>query len=303
MYKTKDKLQLVILIILILMIPIIFISFEFINKIRAVSKINSNEIITNTLDDIYNNILATPKNNDSAVIRNTLTEIFNLMNEKDYTSLYALLADDIKTLHFPSEESFRDYMETYLGDELYSPRFSKYERLNKEENTVFILKVDFLPYSTDESTILDAKESIKTDTFTIYLNDDFTYKFSFLKYIGSGKSTKSVLENDVLTCKLVSTQLYTSHTIFNIEFTNKTQNDIFIDDDGISVTTGLSQKYYSSSVFIPANDTLTISFTVYTGFNLKECLPSKINFKGIHTNGNVYMFSLPIKYPISLYGF
>ena len=303
MYNTKEKVQFVLLIIAILVIPLIFISLEFIDRIRKVSEINTDEMIIDSLDLFYNDITSKPQNSDSANIRTIITEIFNFMNEKDYDNLYALLTDDIKNLMFPSQDIFEDYMETYLGDEIYSPKFSKYERLNREENIIFVLNVDFLPRSTSEINISTNTVPQKSDIFTIYLNDDLTYKFSFLKYIGSGTSSKSILENDVFSCKLVSTHLYTSNTVFNIEFTNKTESDIFIDKNGISAITGLSPKYYSASILIPTNDTSTINFTIYTGFNLRESLPSEIEFTGIRTNGKVYLFTLPIKYPISLYNF
>jgi len=303
MYRNnKEMLKILILIILVIAIPLVFISLEAINTIRMSHLIDSIEITSTPLDDLYQNIVSMQKNSDASDLRNCLIEMFELMNKKDFNTLYGLLTDDIKKNMFPRQEDFSDYMEKYLGDELYSPKFSTYQKLNKENIKVFILNVNFIPHSTKAEDIsLETKVS-KTETFTIYLNDDLTYKFSFLKYIGCGKDD-FVFENDIFSCKLTSTHLYTSQTTFNIEFTNKSDKDIFIDSKGIYVVTGVTQKPYSPSTFIQAKTTSNIHFTIYTGLKLRETLPTEIRVKGVHANGKVYFFTLPIEYPVETVGF
>lgn len=301
MYKNnKETLKLLLLIILVLAIPLFFISLEMLHNLQIVSAINPSEVLSNTLDDLYENISKIPKNNDASNIRNCLAEIFNLMNEKDFDKLYSLLTDDIKTSIFPTKEAFIDYMGNYLGDEIYSPNFSKYQKLNNEENDVFIVNVNYLPYSTSEEDIINSPVISKSDTFTIYLNEDLTYKFSFLKYIGTGKSNKNIYENELFSCKLLSTNLYMNQTIFNIEFTNKTDTDMFINSEEIYVVTGLMKKPYSPATLISANSTININFSIYSGLNIKDSLPKEIYFRGVHTNGNVYLFVVSIEYPVEL---
>ena len=138
-----------------------------------------------------------------------------------------------------------------------------------------------------------------SDTFTLYINDDSSYTFSFLSYIGSDK-TNSVFENDTFKCSLVKTHLYSAKTIFEIEITNKIDSPIFIDKEEIYVYTGMMPKYYPSSVLIPENSSTTFYYTIYTGLSLENSLPNKLYFRGLHANGNVYIFNLPIKYPINI---
>lgn len=300
MYKNKkEMMKLLLLIIIILALPLIFISIEFLYNIKLVSEINPDEIVTNTLDEIYESLNNLPKNNDSSTIRKCLTEIFELMNKRDYSQLYSLLTEDIKEHSFPTEENFIEYMESYLGENTYSPKFSEYEKLNKEEIPIFIVNVGFLPYSTDENDIITTSSPAMSDTFTIYMLDDSNYKFSFLSYIGYGSSNHT-FNNDSMQCKIKKTHLYTSKTTFEIEFTNKIDSDIFVDKKGIYTTTGFMTKYYNSTIFIPANSTITTQYTIYTGFSLRDSLPNTLNFKGIHVNDTVYLFNLPIKYPIKL---
>ena len=296
--KNKEMPKLILLIILIVAFPIIFISIETIQKIKAV-QISTDDLVTNTLDNMYEKIISVPKNNDSSTVRKCLTEIFELMNEKEFGKLYSMLTDDMKENIFKTEEEFEANMQTYLGGESYSPSFSKYQKLNNEKDDVFIVKVGFAPYSTSEETILDDVKPSKTDTFTIYLSDDKNYKFSFFAYIGSKKARKSY-ENDAISCKIENTHLYTSKTVFELELTNKLDSDIFIEKNGVFVYTGLMPKYYEKSIAIPANSSIKIQYTVYTGLNLKESLPTKIYLQGIHADGNVYFLSLPISYPVKI---
>lgn len=298
----KEMIKLLLLIILVLAIPLFFISLETIQSLKIVSGINPSKIITNTIDDFYENINLLPKNDDASNVRKSLAEIFRLMNKKDFSKLYSLLTDDMKTTFFPTEKDFSDYMATYLGNMNYSPKFSEYEKLNHEEKDVFIVKVDFIPYSVNEYDIkIDNNNNNveKTDAFCIFLNDDLTYKFSFLKYIGTKKSNKT-FSNDIFSCKILSTELYVTQTAYTIEFTNKSDKEIFINENGIYVRTGVMPKYYETSTYIPPNSTQTIRFMIYTGLNLKESLPKKIFFKDIHSNGKVYFFSLPIEYPVKI---
>lgn len=300
MYKNKQQMiTLLFLIILILAIPLIFISLDILQSLKAVSGIDANQILTNALDELYKNITSLPKNESPSTIRKCLTEIFELMNEKEYSKLYSLLTDDIKNLMFPTEESFVSYIEAYLGGNIYSPSFSDYEKLNKEDHDVFIVKTDFIPYSTNEDDIINNISPSISDTFTLYMDEQSNYKFSFLSYIGSGASNDAFI-NDSISVHIKTTHLYTSKTVFEIELTNKTDSDIFVDKNGILAYTGVMPRYYGASVIIPANSTADVKFTVYTGFELKDSLPQSLNFKGIHINGMVYFFSLPIKYPIKL---
>lgn len=301
MYKKnrQDMIKLFLLIIFILILPLFFILLETVHSLRTASNIKPEDILTNSLDEIYENISSIPKNNYASDIRKCLTEIFELMNERDYSKLYSLLTDDIKALMFASEEVFGSYMEAYLADELYTPKFEKFEKINNQENDIFILRVYFMPYSTSKEDISSSLEAYKSDIFTIYFNEDSTYNFSFLKYIGRESSNKPVYENDLFACNL-TTDLYTSQTTFHINITNKTDIDMFIGEKEIYVITGLVAKYYSPSTFIWANSTSKIDFTIYTGLNLKESLPYTIHFRGINTDGKSYFFTLPIRYPLKL---
>lgn len=303
MYKNdKEKIQTLLLIVLILLIPLIFISFEAIQKIKIVSELNTEDILTGSLDQVYENINSLPKNTAPSTIRKCLTEIFDLMNESKFDELYTLLTDDLKEYMFPTIGDFSNYMTEYLAGNMYSPNFSTYTKLNKEKNDIFIVPVNFLPYNTSKYNIETSTAPSKLDTFTLYLEDDSHYKFSFLSYIGKGEASE-YLESDVFSCKIKSTHLFTSQTIYNIEITNHTDHNIFIDKDEIYVFTGLMPKFYSEYTRIPPKQTTNISYTIYTGSNLRESLPKDIYFRGIHSNGDVYLFSLPINYPVSASNF
>jgi len=303
MYKnTKDMVKLILLVIIVVSIPLFFITVETIHKFKVVSEIDPEKIILSPLDDFYNKISTAPKNNDPSTIRKCLNEIFKLMNEKQFDKLYALLTDDIKNLMFPTQDQFTEFMQSYLNDGTYSPNFSEYQKLNKEKNDVFVVKTRFLPYSTEKNDLLSTGEVSKTDTFTIYFNEDETYSFSFLSYIGTGKSEKT-RSTEKFSAKIAETHLYLSQTTYFIEITNKTDSDMFIDEDGIYVYTGLMQKNYSQSSLIPANQTVIIPYTVYTGLTLSDSLPDRIYFSGVHLNGKVYMFSLTPKYPVNISAF
>lgn len=296
----KDAIKLLSLILVVLIVPLIFISLETIQRLKIVSSINPNEVVNNTLDELYKNITSVPKNNDASTLRRTLIEIFDLMNDKDYEKLYSLLSSDMKSTFFNTKEDFINYMEaSYLSNEKYSPKFSTYQKLNKEDFPVFIVNVNFLPHSTKEIEIKDTPDTLKSDTFTIYMTSDSTYKFSFLSYIGTD-SSKHEFENDHFICKIASTNLYMNKTTFNIEITNKTDKDIFINPDEVYVRTGLMPKYYSSLVLVPANSKINFLFDIYTGLKLKDSLPGEVYFEGVHVDGMVYLFYLPIKYPVKL---
>lgn len=295
--QQREFLKLVLIILLIIIIPLIFISLEIMQKLR---ENNDTEPVATSLNIMVKEINSTPKNTNASNIRNCLNEIFNLMNKKEYSTLYSLLTDDTKNFIFHDEKTFSNHMEMYLKDGTYSPNFSKYEKLNNTKGTdVFIVDVNFLPYSTSEEDILKDTRILKTDTFTIYLNDDLTYKFSFQEYIGTGKGN-NIFENDDLTCKLLTSHLYLSKTVFDIEITNKTNSDIVIDNEGIFATTGFSNKYYPASIRIPANNKTVINFPIYTGLNLRSSLPQKIFFQGVRSGEYVHFFSLPVTYPINI---
>jgi len=297
--KNKDILKLILLILLIVSIPLIMISIEFMQQLEIISSLTPSEEIKNPLDELYQTIIAEPKNKDSSTIRKCIAEIFTLMNEQNYTKLYALLTDDIKNLLFPTEEEFKVYMETYLKTEKYTPKLYNYEKLNKQENDIFIVKVGFLPYSTSKNDISAQKKSVISDTFTLYLTDSGDYKFSFISYIGASTPDEK-FEKDNITFALRSVDLYTSKTTFTIEVSNNGNTDLFIDKNGIYLYTGLMQKSYPESILVPATSSTTISYTIYTGLNLKDSLPKELYFKGVHANEKVYLFALPIEYPIKL---
>jgi len=297
--RNKEIFKLILLILLILALPLIFISTEIMHKIQALSEIDMSNISVSTLDQAYNNILSTPKNTDPSTIRKCLSEIFTTINEKDYYSLYNLLTEEFKEKFFPTFESFNDYMINYLGETKYSPKFSSYKKFIKDDISIFIVPIDFLPYSLDEENITTNVEPLMTSTFTLYIKEDSSYNIALFSYIGT-KKNKSVFENDVLKCSLVNTHLYTSQTTFDIEITNKTNSNLFIGENEIYVYTGLVKKYYPNSVFIPANSSSVIEFNVYTGLNLKGALPSELYFYAIHIDDTAYLFKLPIEYPINL---
>lgn len=297
--RTKENAQVLLIVIVILEIVLIFIVAEFIQKLRVASSISPAEVLNTTVENIYSSISTTPKNTDSSTIRKVLTEIFTDMNDRNFDKLYTKLTSDVKSLFFPTKEDFINYMEAFLADEKYSPSFSEYKTLNNQDNDVFIVKVKYIPYSTSENNILDTSSSAteKKDTFTIYMTNESSYTFSFMSFIGAEES-ENKFSNEKFEVKLKKTELYTSQTTFYIELTNKLDTDILIDDDGIYCFTGILPKYYSYPVTIPANSTITIPYTIYTGLNLKESLPKEIYFKGVRVNDKVHMFTVPISYPV-----
>lgn len=298
--KTRTQItQLCLLIIFILIIPLVFIIFEAIHNIKLATSYNPDDAVDSVINELYNKVQSAPKNNDSSTIRKCLNEVFGLINEKNYTKLYSLLTDDIKAHLFPTEAEFEEYMKDYLTDITYSPKFLEYTKLNKEENDIFIVKVEFLPYSTNKSDIFNDTVPSKKDTFTLYIEDDSSYKFSFLSFIGTGESEHN-FTNDSISCRIAATHLYTSQTSFDIEITNKTSETIFIGKDEICVKTGAFAKLYSSSVIVPPNSTKNFTFTIYTGLNLKSALPQDVYFNGVHVKDTVYVFYLPIKYPVKV---
>jgi len=302
MSKRKNELlQLVLLIILIVSIPLIFICLETVQKFKAVSAINPEDIVTNSLDELYKTILRSSKNDDSSTIRKCLSEIFDLMNNRQFDELYTLLTDDMKEHYFPTKEAFLEHMESSLGEEKYSPSFSKYEKLTSNEDDIFVITTDYLPYSTSKDDIKINKDPVTSDTFIIFLKSDSSYKFSFLGYIGNAESLgKTITEN--VSIRVASTHLYTTKTVLDIEIANNSPHTVYLEGNNvINVYTGFMPKFYSQSVFVPANTTTTISFTLYTGFTLKNSLPTKLYFNGVQINEKVYFLTLPINYPIKLY--
>jgi hypothetical protein len=296
--KTKmDMIQLVLLIILIISIPLLFISFESFQKLRALYKSNNTEVAIPSLEEIYEENSSVYKTTSASDLRNILNEIFELINNKDFNKLYSLLTDDIKELMFPTQDSFESYMKTSF-DKSYSPSIKKYTKLNREKNEVFIIDVDFLLKSTKEFNIENDNVE-KTDTFVIYLGDDGNYKFSFMSFIGTGDSGKAYSKDD-FSCKILKTYLYNKSTTFVIEVENKSDSTITIGENEIYCYTGAVPRYYPYSVSIAPHTTRKISFTIYTGLSVKNSLPSEINIQGIHSNGMVYLFYIPVKYPINL---
>lgn len=300
MYKNdKDLIKLALLIILVLSIPLVFITLEAIQSMHIVKSQNPVEEIANSLDAMYNDVLAKRQNNDSAKIRTAILEIFNLFNSRDFDKLYGMIIQDMKDLLFPTETDFKIFMDNYLKTEKYSPNFSTYEKLNKTEKDTFIITIQFFKYTTDEDDILTEKKPLMTDTFTLYFEDDTNYKFAFNSFIGTA-SPNNTFTNDVLEVKLQKTNLFKTQTIFKFEITNKTDTDIVIDENGIYCYVGFMTNSYPSSVIIPANSSKAVQYTIYTGFNLKTSLPKYLYFKGVRSNGMVYLFSLPIDYPIPI---
>ena len=295
--KTKtDMIQLILLIILIISIPLLFISLETLQKLRATYKSNMEEIAIPSLEDIHEN---TPvyKTTSASDLRNILNEIFELMNNKDIDTLYTLLTDDMKELMFSSQDSFKDYMRTYF-DKPYYPKLKKYTKLNKEKNEVYLIDVNFLLKSTTEFDIENDNVE-KTDIFVIYLDDDKNYKFSFMSFIGTGPSSKAYSKDD-FSCRVLKTYLYNKSATFVIEVENKTDSTITIGENELYCYTGAMPKYYTQPVSIPAHSTRQISFTIYTGLSVKNSLPREIYVQGIHSNGMVYLFSVPVKYPVNM---
>lgn len=296
--KTKmDMIQLILLIILIISIPLLFISFESFQKLRAMYKINNTEVTIPSLEEIYEESTPVYKTTSASDLRNILNEIFELINNKDFDKLYSLLTDDLKELMFPNQDSFDTYMKTSFN-KTYSPSLKRYTKLNKEKNEVFIIDVDFLLKSTKEFNIENDNVE-KTDTFVIYLDDDGNYKFSFMSFIGTGDAGKTYSKDD-FSCKVLQTYLYNKSTTFILEVENKTDSTITIGENEIYCYTGAIPKYYTYATSIAPHTTRKISFIIYTGLSVKNSLPREINIQGIHSNGMVYLFSVPIKYPINL---
>ena len=249
-----------------------------------------------SLEEIHENT-QTYKATSASDLRDILNEIFELMNNKDYSKLYPLLTDDMKELMFPTQTSFEQNMRTYF-DKPYSPSFKKCTKLNKEKNEVFLINVNFLLKSTDEFNI-ENDNIEKTDTFVIYLDNDKNYKFSFMSFVGIGPTGKAYSKDD-FSCRVLKTYLYNKSTTFIIEVENKTDSTITIGENEIYCYTGAVPKYYTQAVSIPANTTRKISFTIYTGLSVKNSLPREIYIQGIHSNGMVYLFSVPVKYPVNM---
>ena len=158
--------------------------------------------------------------------------------------------------------------------------------------------MNFLLKTTDEFNIEDNNVE-KIDTFVIYLDNDKNYKFSFMSFIGTGDSGKAYSKDD-FSCRVLKTHLYNKSTTFVIEIENKTDSTITIGENEIYCYTGAIPKYYTYPVSIPAHTTREISFTIYTGLSVKNSLPREIYIQGIHSNGTVYLFYIPIKYPINM---
>ena len=296
--KTKtDMIQLVLLIILIISIPLLFISFESFQKLRALYKLNNKEVTIPSLEEIYTENTTVSKATSASDLRNILNEIFDLINNKNFDKLYSLLTDDLKGLMFPTQNSFENYMRASFT-KTYSPSLKKYTKLNKEKNEVFIIDVNFLQKTTDEFNIEDNNVE-KTDTFVIYLNNDKNYRFSFMSFIGTGGEGKAYSKDD-FSCRVLKAYLYNKSTTFVIEIENKTDSTITIGENEIYCCTGATPKYYPHATSILPHTTRKISFTIYTGLSIKNSLPSEIYIQGIHSNGTVYLFYIPIKYPINM---
>jgi len=289
----EDKL-IILTLVLVLGLILIFLSFEIVAKFKIVSE---TEIVeTNFLDNLYNTISSLPKNEDPSKIRRILNEIFELINNKDYDKLYNLLADDFKKQVFPTIESFKEHIETNWGNKKYSPSFSSYEKFSN----VYVLRVAFLPENINNSDITSKTVSSTSDTFSIHINEDGSYKFSFLGYIGSiSPNTKK--ENDEISILLNKVHLYNSKTIFNLKISNNTNTDFIIEKERISCDVGFRSVYYPSTIWVPANSEQTINFTIYTGLSLSPSLPTEIYFSKILVGDTVYIVRIPITYPIKFY--
>ena len=209
--KTKtDMLKLILIIIFVVSIPLLFISFETFQKLRAIYKMNNQEVHIPSLEEIYNENASTYKVTSSSDLKNILNEICDLINDKDFSKLYSMLTDDMKELMFSTQYSFESYMQTSF-DKSYSLELKKYTKLNKEKNEVFLLDVNFLSKSTEEFNI-ENNNIEKTDTFVIYFDEDKNYKFSFMSFIGTGEAGKAYSKDD-FSCRVLKTYLYIFYQI------------------------------------------------------------------------------------------
>ena len=120
-----------------------------------------------------------------------------------------------------------------------------------------------------------------------------------MSFIGIGPTGKTYSKDD-FSCRVLKTYLYNKSTTFVIEVENKTDSTISIGENEIYCYTGAMPKYYPQAVSIPPKATKTISFTIYTGLSLKNSLPRDIYIHGIHSNGMVHLFYIPVKYPLNI---
>ena len=288
---TKEDKIMIVTLILILCLVLIFLSIEILEKFQKVSE--TDIIDTNPLDSLYNTISSLPKNEDPSKVRRILNEIFELMNEKEYEKLHELLTDDFKKIYYPTVSNLKEKIDETFSDTTYSPSFSNYEKFGN----IYVVKVSYIPKKVTDKDITSQEIESISDTFSIVVNDDDSYSFSFGGYIGCN-SPNNKKGDDKVSVELTKVHLYNSQTIFEIKIYNNTDENLIIGEEKIFCTVGVRPVYYPSMVSVPKNSSTTISFTIYTGLSLSISLPTHIYFEEIITRDKVYMGSLPITYPI-----
>jgi len=288
---TKEDKIMIVTLILILCLVLVFLSIEILEKFEKVSEAET--ITTSSLDSLYNTITSLPKNEDPSTIRRILNEIFELMNEKEYEKLHELLTNDFKKMYYPTVESLKKQVDETFSGTKYSPAFSTYEKF---DNT-YVVKVSYVPKKVSNKDVTSQEIKSLSDTFSIIINDDGSYKFSFLGYIGGISPNTKKGDNKVFV-ELSKVHLYNSQTVFEVKIHNNTEENLVIVNEKIYCTVGLRPVYYPSTILVPKNSTETINFTIYTGLSLAISLPTHIYFEEIITNEKVYMGNLPITYPI-----
>lgn len=289
---SDKKLLALLLLVFAIIFFVIVLDFALNTKLffHSISNIDISE-----WENSVQEILEGPKNTQPAMIRKALHNFFSLMNDKNYEELYGLLSKDFKKNKFKDDfEVFTKFMESY-GDESYSPYFNKYYRFGNS----YMVLVNFVPSSNTDEDVIKSKKAKKTDTFIINFTDEYTYTFSFLRYVGE-KELGYGVENSMFRVILNKTVLYKTSSEFYFTITNNTNSDIIIPPNSIACLTGLKTRFYQYQITVPANSSKDFCFSVGTGLSIADAIPNQIYFKEINVGGNDYSFEIATKFCLDI---
>ena len=234
------------------------------------TKIQTNSILTNT---VVGKEMA-EKSND------IIDEFVKYCNNGEMEKAYSLISDDCKEALYKSEEQFKTeyYNIIFNGNKLYTK-----ENLYSNGNSV-TYRVNFTNNLLADGG-LKSGESFD-DYITIVKKENDEYKLNIGQFIDKKEINKEY-EDDNIKIEVIYKNIFREYEIYNIKFTNKTENESIIYDEESNwyVIDNNGKNYEASMNEIP-----------YSWLKLIPQVPQSLNVKFIKTyNVDKYIQKLTLK--------
>ncbi len=223
-------------------------------------------------------------------IFNYITNIYSLMNNKNYDELYSLLAEDFKKEKFNSFDTFKSYMDSYIKDKKYEPKFKEFH----VKDDLYVVLVDVLQKEyTQKDLIEGTAQRIETIAIKEYGEND--YKYSFDGFISSKKLKANAKTSGPITMELVRLNTYTDTRELFFKIKNDSDKKLrfsttklFVDADFVSPT-ALYRTYE-----IPAGQTKELSIKYYMNYDTIKN-ENTITLTGVKVGDKNIVIKIPIQ--------